>query len=350
MPSRVMLALIAGSVTRCDAFYATPPYPRASSHIRSSSLACKQQELDNVLPRRKEHEEQHHVRDTLPAITVTSSIPGATAPWLAELITKTLKAVDAPHWLQEVNYAHLTNAALNLCVLVYLSSYVHQEGDLTSFAVLTGSFGLISNLIGLVYDNLTVAFGRNLWRTSDDTKKLLRQLSKGRLILHSWCVALIIMPIAVVGWQNGIIEEAPVNFGLLCAAAYADSKLVKWSKYDHRELAPVHDEAEAAHNRGAYSFTSGKVLELVLPCIAATLFMLGIGGRLIQEGSVPLGSLLVIGSLTMLGITSASKAQAFHAWGETFMLATLAIAFSIGGLHPLDVTDHGIIDALLRIR
>jgi len=268
---------------------------------------------------------------------ITSKIPGAAADQMAERITVVLEQHGAPAWLRKVNYAHLTNLAINVLQACSLSSHA-SGGTGSEFgdqAMCLAVVAMSVNFMGLAFDNGVLSFGRAL-QSSDDLlladgkgELLVKQLTKWRAIVHGVCISILPIPVACLGWENGLMDNASLVPWLLAAVAAAGFSFKGWSGYDTAELTAVHDEAEAAQDRGVHSFTTGRVLELVGPSVAVCLMALTVGGLSMSHGEVLSGGLCVAGSVAMLA-AAGLRVPALDNYGETSMFGLVGAALIVG--------------------
>lgn len=277
------------------------------------------------------------------------AIPGPYADGIGQQISNALELANAPASIKRINYAHLTNAVINLATLSAFWTHIASSNNFQSDVIYVASIAMAMNLLGLAFDNAVLALGRPMMQSGGGADSVFKALTKARVISHSACVALLAMPIMAVGWDNGLFDSYSIAPWFVCSIAAAALAVEQWINYDVAELTEVHNEAIGAHDRGVWCYTTGKVMELVAPCIGICLLSFAIGGLSVAEGA-PLSGMLLVGGSTAMMATASLRVHTLDNYAETLMLAALAAALVVSGCaHPHDVLTEDMLGVLLGI-
>jgi len=290
--------------------------------------------------------------DTKKLQVTHTNIPGKLDDRLAEDITAALERFDAPAWVREINYAHLTNVLLNMITLAVFTTCAHSLPNAEADVIFLSTIILQINLLGLMYDNTVLAFGRTIESPNGPIRNavtLVKQATKLRVRVHSFCVATLALPIVAIGWDDGVFGGASVAPWMVLPIAFGILASSEWDDYDLEELTEVHDEDAVAQDRGVYSFSTRRVLQMVGPAVAVCMLMLAVGGMSICDGDWGSGALMVLGSSAMLSSAS-FRVQALDNYAETFMYAMLSAAFVLADFsHLHDVARDDVLGLIFGI-
>jgi hypothetical protein len=226
----------------------------------------------------------------------------------------------------EAKFPRLANFAKDS---VYgLGTRTHLINGLTSLAVLCGfalikgrrtcsalsSFALFFAFTGLFLDNMINASGKFV-----GTGRKLQLLTKLRLMLHGGGIPLLLVPIVEAAFFQGLLKAQVASRILVGCTGFALYELFHWSAYDSNKFQVVDNRDSPEHSvrylAGTLTYTSGKVLQCVLPAAFLSLFEVTIGALLFKQSLA--GAFLLTAGLVSLGSCSVPKRPDIQLYGET---------------------------------
>lgn len=218
---------------------------------------------------------------------------------------------------------HLINAILSLVVAT--SFFVSRRSSSSSLTAACMMFGFC----GLVLDNTINAFGKYLGEG-----RRLRLLTKVRLVFHGTSVPLLFLPILEAAKFHGLLSTKAATRMMPLCVLFSIYELWSWITYDSQKLQVVDNRDSLKHSvrylAGTLAYTSGRVLQCVLPVAILSLAELGIGYMLVWKKPALAGRLLLSSGVASL-VTCSIQRPDIQIYGETVTMGLIwAMAVSIG--------------------
>jgi len=219
-----------------------------------------------------------------------------------------------PNDISHGTQTHLYNAILSVVIPLFFRLSA-SAGPTLSQAILMGSFG------GLAIDNLIVASGKYIGEGS-----MLRRLTQVRIILHGWTISSLFIPVVETAMRYGILSAQNGKLTMCAAAFRAIYEMIEWSfLYDINDLAVVDNRHSRKHSSramaGTLSYTSGKILKCVMPCVVLQVFTLTVGCLLWARGFTAGPWLTASAALSL--VSGSLQRPDIQTYGETAMLSLL---------------------------
>ena len=261
----------------------------------------------------KQQHWQH--QDTLPFPTQVMIEQDLEAPCLTRIIPSVgLIVAGVPNDISHGTQTHLYNAILSV-VIPLCFRLSASAGPTLSQAILMGSFG------GLAIDNLIVASGKYIGEGS-----MLRRLTQVRIILHGWTISSLFIPVVETAMRSGMLLAQNGKLAMCAAAFRAIYEMIEWSfLYDINDLAVVDNRHSRKHSSramaGTLSYTSGKILKCVMPCVVLQVFTLTVGCLLWARGFTAGPWLTASAALSL--VSGSLQRPDIQTYGETAMLSLL---------------------------
>ena len=239
------------------------------------------------------------------------------APCLTRIISSVgLIVAGVPNDISHGTQTHLYNAILSVVIPLFFRLSASAGPTLSlSQAILMGSFG------GLAIDNLIVASGKYIGEGS-----MLRRLTQVRIILHGGTISSLFIPVVETAMRYGILSAQNGKLTMCAAAFRAIYEMIEWSFfYDINDLAVVDNRHSRKHSSramaGTLSYTSGKILKRVMPCVVLQVFTLTVGCLLWVRGFTAGPWLTASGALSV--VSGSLQRPYIQTYGETAMLSLL---------------------------
>jgi hypothetical protein len=174
---------------------------------------------------------------------------------------------------------YMMNALISLTLIILFTLYGRSD----SYSNMS-AFCIHFSQLGLMYDNAINALGKYIGEGSN-----LRLLSKGRFIFHVIGIPLLAIPVTEVAVAHDIFGKTTQSVFACLVSSWAVFELFHWLNYDTKELKLVDLRGSKDHKApylvGTLAYTSGRFLELVLPCILLIFYELAIGCSIVLYGS-----------------------------------------------------------------
>ena len=260
-------------------------------------------------------------------------------PWNAQKVTKKEKEEGC---FRRGVHTHMLNALLSLTLIVIILVFFGSH-SLSSF---WSAFCIMFSQLGLIYDNLVNALGKYIGEGQN-----LCLLSKVQFLFHAVGIPLLAIPVTEVGVSQGVVLGADTQFIMTSVALFwAAFELFRWLSYDKKDLKLVDLRCCKGHKApylaGTLAYTSGKFLELVLPCILLIFYELTVGCCILWNDLKPslIGLFLTTSALTTLLFSTIPGGPDIQLYGENFhgcmIAAILKLALSSKPYHaPLKAND-----------
>lgn len=221
---------------------------------------------------------------------------------------------------------HILNVILSLILIILFVVYRNSSDSILCV------FCSIFSQVGIMYDNLVNAIGKFI-----GDGRTLRRLSKARYILHVVGIPLMAIPITDVAAAHGIVSHMTYSTITAALIGWAACELFHWLTLDINALKIV-DLRSSIHHRGNYlagtlSYTSGKVLEMVLPVIVLIGYELTVGCLLVWSFGInsQKGILLTVSSIITLASCAIPGRPDIQLFGENFHGGMIWAAFTSVG-------------------
>jgi len=179
--------------------------------------------------------------------------------------------------------------------------------------------------MGQISDNAVRAVGSAVGEGAK-----LRRLSKINIVLSGVGVPMVTFPITEIATRYSLFSAKTRAVMNSAWFVFSIVELLKWVSFDSTKMKVVDKRSIKRHEgqqlAGTLSYTSGKILQCLLPVLALLLYQLGIGAlMLISKRGVVAGWLLLFsGFLSVL--SSSLNRPDIQMLGETF---TLGFVYSI---------------------
>ena len=226
--------------------------------------------------------------------------------------------VFAEYFNDHTNTGTRTHIINSVTSLAMLSRLIVMSGRRSCSALSTSA--LLLGFVGLFYDNAINALGKYV-----GTGRTLRVLTKFRLLFHGVGVPFLMVPIVEASFFQGLIGGPTASKMLLTCGAFALYELVHWLWYDSNHLQVVDNRDSTEHSvrylAGTLTYTSGKVLQCVLPAALLSLFQLSTGALLFRKSIA--GVWLLLSGLVSFASCAVPKRPDVQLYGETVSTALL---------------------------
>lgn len=327
--ARPLLAHVSSAfrgLPRMNADAPKPSIPQQGAHTNEQTVA----ELSGVTPRVVRRRASRLSPATWPKTSrarVDLFLPGYAAA--RQTSWALAPHVRAPTWarsLRSINRCHAINALLNLAAVPVTWNAMASRiaapaaGGHDTMLLTMAAFGMSFNNLCLAYEQAALAAGRAIMLHGSGGEALLRELTRWRCLLHCLCgKALFVIPLFVLAasCNLGHVSSPGLLAYSLSAAAFSAHH---WLQYDTSRLQLETDDDPGANGRGVYSYTSKKIVLLVVPNIICCLACLFLGTMLMKAGSMTAGMSVLTGAIIVLA-ASANRTKKWEAWGETALFA-----------------------------
>jgi hypothetical protein len=206
--------------------------------------------------------------------------------------------------------------------LLLLSRFCRHRHETSSASHLILCLGFCS----LIYDNFVVGFGSYFGESNR-----LRIMSKIRSLVHGVTMPLLFIPIFEVYARSSLISSSAGRIASLIAYAYATYEAIDWLKYDIQDLRLVDHRDSMKHSglnfAGSLSYSSGKVVKMVVPAILVIFCSLGVGSQMMRNGLV--AGKWMFASALFAFITSCVQIPFAQMFGESMLLAGIYKALMV---------------------
>ena len=222
---------------------------------------------------------------------------------------------------------HMLNALISLTLIIIIFAFFSRSSLFFSWSV----FCILFSQLGLIYDNLVNAFGKNIGEGQN-----LRLLSKGRFLFHVVGIPLLTIPVTEVGVSQGVLGADTQSAMTSVALFWAVFEFFHWLSFDINQLKLVDlrgcKDHKAPYLAGTLAYTSGKFLELVLPCVWLIFYELAVGSCILwndPSSSFRVGLLLATSALmTLLSCTIPGRPD-IQLYGENFHGGMILVALVV---------------------
>ena len=278
------------------------------------------------LPFRRKENYRHTIPDQRSHLMMASTL---CPPSTSSLPLETGVSFLTFKLFQEGTTVHASNAVLGLIVAWIFKTSIQLSGNSVGYSRLSVSC-MFLGLMGLVYDNAVNSIGKFIGPGT-----YLRQLSKGRIILHSVSIPMLFVPVMELARAHSPFFQSVSQFvsSVTLCSFWAFYELVHWWKSDIRMLKKVDLRRSQKHQRNylagtlAYSVGAENAMRLIGPCVALLVFELFVGcSIMLRHGlasSPGSGVLLAIGSFGSLLSCSFHNQPSVQLLGENFNSAML---------------------------
>jgi hypothetical protein len=212
---------------------------------------------------------------------------------------------------------YMINVLISLTFMILFTVYGRSDHSCS----IVSAFCIYFSQLGLLFDNVINALGKYIGEGSN-----LRLLSKGRFLFHVVGIPLLAIPLTEVAVAHDVFGDTTQSVMTCLVSSWAVFELFHWLNYDSNELKLV-DLRDSKDHKGSYlagtlAYTSGKFLELVLPCIMLIFYELAIGCSILIYGTDSttsrVGFLLAVSATATLISCAVPGRPDIQLYGENF--------------------------------
>mmetsp|Transcript_32692 Transcript_32692/g.79440 ORF Transcript_32692/g.79440 Transcript_32692/m.79440 type:complete len:451 (+) Transcript_32692:120-1472(+) len=180
--------------------------------------------------------------------------------------------------------------------------------------------------LALVCDHFITGFGKHFSKHGDST--FLRKIHRVRFAVHGLTMPMLMFLITGVAVSNGLLAEATKHILSACFSTWAMHELWHWTVgYDLQSMKLV-DLRESKNHKGTYlagtlNYTSGKVLQMLVPIFTVFGYQLWVGSRSMVGASRLSGVAMLLSALSSFA-PHVARRPGLHVFGENLHIMFLA--------------------------
>ena len=195
-------------------------------------------------------------------------------------------------WWNDGSKIYTLNLLANAAIFSTFLLYGRHHRSMNSLCKLS----LLNNYMGQIYDNASRAVGSAVGEGAK-----LRRLTKMNPMLHGFGVPMLTFPITEIATRHGLFSSKTRVVINSAWFVFSIVELLKWVSFDSTKMKVVDKQSIKRHEgqqlAGTLYYSSGKVLQSLLPVFALLLYQFGISASmLISKRGVVAGWLLLISS------------------------------------------------------
>ena len=254
-------------------------------------------------------------QDVVPTISTPKNV-------FAEQMDK--NETDLRKWSEVVHGANVVAGILSLIAMKIVQSGMNKLPTLMSS---TAPF-LAFVQLALVCDHFITGFGKHFSKQGDSM--FLRKIHRVRFAVHGLTMPILMFLITGVAVSNGLLTEATKHILSACFSTWAMHELWHWTVgYDLQSMKLV-DLRDSKNHKGTYlagtlNYTSGKVLQMLIPIFAVFGYQLWVGSRSLVGASRLSGIAMLLSALSSFA-PHAARRPGLHVFGENLHIMFLAVS------------------------